>query len=133
MGAKPEEQKWFCVSNVGVVVPTPEGGSRVLKRGDWVEGEYYEEVAARVQSLVRVSDLDEAFLKQMELERRRRTGEAFPEEYAQAMEGEVPFDPRFDKSPADAAGNLRQIMQEAGGEVKRNKGTSASSKPPPNA
>ena len=131
---KAREMKWFCVSNVGVVVPTPEGGSRTLKRGDWVEGEFYAPIAERVQSLVNAADMDKPLLDRLDLERRRRSGEAFPEEFRKAASGMDPeYDPRFDAPPTDAAGNLRQIAQEAGGEAKRSKISVAGSKPPAGA
>lgn len=128
---KPPEMKWVCVSNVGLVVPTPEGGSRTLKRGDWVEGDFYEEVAARLQSLVNISEMDKDLQDRLEMERERRSGKTFPEEFQRAAAGEDPeYDPRFDKPPSDAAGNLGQIVQEATGTAKRSKIAVASSKPP---
>jgi hypothetical protein len=132
-----EEKKkasvWVCVSDVGAVIPKKDGGSRVLKRGDILEGEYYEQVAPKVQGLVRKEDLDEKFLARLDKERRMRSGEAFPAEFKKAMAGVAEdFDPRFDKSPADAAATLGQVIQEESGGVHRSKGLPPvrSGKPP---
>lgn len=113
--AKKLESKWVCVSAVGAVVPKEDGGSICLKRGDTIEGEYYEQVVPKVQGLVREGTLDKRFRAQLEKERRRRSGEQFPEDWADAKKG-IPddFDPRFDK-PGDPAENLGNAIREETG------------------
>ena len=119
---KPKKSEWICVSDVGAVVPTESGGSKSLKRGDSLDGEYYEQIAPHVQGLIRAEDLDEGFKAQLEKERRFRTGESVPEEYAKAKMGQVDdFDPRFDKPLGEAAENLGQVIQEQTGQAHRDR------------
>jgi len=118
--AEVKAPKWVCVSKVGAVVPTEAGGSRSLKRGDILEGEYYEQMADKIQGLIRYADLDVDFKAQLEKEQKIKSGESFPSEFQKARKGEAPdFDPRFDPSPVDAAGTLAQVVKETSGEFNR--------------
>jgi hypothetical protein len=121
MGDKAKESKWICVSQVGAVVPTEGGGSRCLKRGDVLEGEYYEQIAPRVQGLLRYEDLDKKFKAQLEKERKLRSGESVPEEFRKAAEGDQDHDPRFDGPNLDAAEDLARLVQEEKGKQQAEK------------
>jgi len=125
-----KESKWICVSAVGAVVPTEAGGTKTLQRGDMLEGEYYEQMASKVQGLIRYEDLDIDFKEQLEKERRLRSGEGFPEEFTKLKEGQpADFDPRFDKPSGDAAANLAQMVKEEAG--KQIRSTTGAGNPAP--
>jgi len=106
------------VSMAGIIVPTPSGGSKVMKRGEKVEGEYYEQVAARITGLVRESDMPKDLIARLEKERKQRTGESFPADLKKMRDGEDPeFDPKFDKPSGCAAENLSKVVSEERGRV----------------
>jgi hypothetical protein len=117
------DHDYICVSAAGVVVPTKEGGTKAMKRGDSVEGEYYDQVAERLNGLVLKSSLDRKFLDKLERERKIRTGEAFPQDFKRAAEGVNPddYDPRLDGGGVDASENLSRVVQESRGAARRRK------------
>ena len=108
---------YICQSPTGLVVPTPEGGTQTLKLGDEVEGEYYEQVAARVPSLVLKSSLPKEAVERLAKAKAARSGATFPEEFRALMAGETKkHDPQVDRVRRDTKENFQQALREAQGE-----------------
>jgi hypothetical protein len=115
--------EFICLSDAGAVVPDQKGGSRTLRKGDTVRGEYYVQVAERIGNLVDVETVDSELLEHLDETRRRRNGETFHEDFKAAMEGaEKTHNPRFDKGIPDAAENLRRVIREESGKTRAAKG-----------
>jgi len=116
------ENRWVCVSDVGIVISTPSGGTRTLQRGDVVEGDYYRQVATKARGLILESEVPKDVLARIEKERRMRTGEGFPEEFSKTKEEHArDYDPRLDGPCKGANSDLADAVREGLGKTKAEK------------
>ena len=113
------EHTFVCVSRQGVIVPTPEGGSRTLREGDEVEGEYYEQIFAVQNALMRKSEMSKKMVETITARREAREDRNFPKKFKAAMdEGAEGRDVFIDPHRKGVVETLRGAVQDAVGSVR---------------
>lgn len=114
-----EKPIFVCVSRMGVVVPTPEGGSITLREGDEVEGVYYEQVAAVTNGLMLKSAMSKEMLTAVEKRREMRKPGSFPKRMAEVKEAATGrIETVLDAKRQGAVENFRGAIQDAVGASK---------------